>query len=479
MTYCCYPERASTGTRRSIDLCYRFDTRPVVPDTMFFFTSNAGRIRLPRLGSPGHAENSFHVHKHDSAVAVWRDFPFSSTEESEDRLVVTRQRPADEEPICVFEWRFGDGKLTVGRRWSGEFSIFVVEDPELLITSHLRFSLLLCNQMPSRTASIPAGSVWTCNLSRWPYSPTRARKISFNSPYRETYSETVRIVRKRITESVRQLPDSAALLLSGGLDSSIIAAVAKDLGKHLRPFVFAAREPVKSQSDEENDLGCARFVAAHLKLPLREILIDRESVIQNVPLAILLSETPRGTIVDPCTALIEVAKKLSRAGFSSVVMGEAADDLFGSFTFALRYKRGQGLRKYYRAELDVGLPDEKAIVQRVFEAWGISVIDPFWTRKLKAIGYNLPLSFRLDPERLMKRVLRDGFQNLLPPEIIGRPKVVTRNGSQIRYLLESHFGKSRERYRPLFHQIFRSGATWPENLHHLRHLNSWRSLRKP
>jgi asparagine synthetase B (glutamine-hydrolysing) len=160
-------------------------------------------------------------------------------------------------------------------------------------------------------------------------------------------------------------------------------------------------------------------------------------------------------------------------------MGEAADDLFGSFTFALRYKRGQGLRKYYRAELDVGLPDEKAIVQRVFEAWGISVIDPFWTRELKAIGYNLPLSFRLDPKRLMKRILRDGFQDLLPPEIIRRPKVVTRNGSQIRYVLESHFGQTRDRYRPLFHQIFRSGATWPENLHHLRHLNSWRSLRKP
>ena len=156
-------------------------------------------------------------------------------------------------------------------------------------------------------------------------------------------------------------------------------------------------------------------------------------------------------------------------------MGESADDLFGSFTFALRYKRGQGLRKYYREQLDEISPDEKVIIQKVFEAWGISVIDPFWTRELKAIGYNIPLSFRLDPKRLMKRILRDAFRDLLPPEIIRRPKVITRNGSQIRYVLESHFGESRDRYRPLFHQIFRSGTTWPENLPQLRHPNSWRS----
>ena len=445
---------------------------------MFLFTSNANGINVARVRS-GRARHSLRVHTHDSAIVVWRDFPFTTAEKSEDRLLVTRQRPFDQEPVCVFEWRFKEGKLTITRRWSGELSIFVGDGPELLITSHLRFALLVCNEVPSGTKSIPPGSIWTYRVGRRPYSPTRAHKISFNAPYRKTYPQTLKIVRESMIESVRRLPDSTALLLSGGLDSSIIAAVAQQLGKALPAFVFAAREPVKPQSDAENDLVCARRVAAHLKLSLREILIDRERVIQNVPLAILLAETPRGTIVDPCTALIEVARKLARAGFSSVVMGEAADDLFGSFTFALRYKRGQGLRKYYRAELDLGLPDEKAIVQRVFEPWGISVIDPFWTRELKAIGYNIPLSFRLDPKRLMKRILRDGFQDLLPPDIIRRPKVVTRNGSQIRYVLESHFGQSRDRYRPLFHQIFRNGARWPENLHHLRHLNSWRSLRKP
>jgi asparagine synthase (glutamine-hydrolysing) len=446
---------------------------------MFLFTSNTDSIHLPRLGSSGRAQKLLRVHRHDSAVVVWRNSPFASFQQSRDRLVIAFQRASDEEPICIFEWGFHDEKLTLTRRWSGEFSIFSLENPALLIFSHLKLASLLCDQVPSRTKSIPPGWVWTYKLDQRPYSPTRSRAITFKEPYRKTYSQTVRIARKKIIESVKRLPDSAALLLSGGLDSSIIAAVAQDLGRPLPAFVFAARQPVKRQSDEENDLVCARRVAAHLKLPLTEILIDRKRVIQNVPLAIKLAETPRGTIVDPCTALIEVAKKLSRAGFSSVVMGESADDLFGSFTFALRYKRGQGLPKYYREQLDVVSPDEKVIIQKAFEPWGISVIDPFWTWELKAIGYNIPLSFRLDPKRLMKRVLRDAFQDLLPPEIIRRPKVITRNGSQVRYVLESHFGESRDRYRPLFNKIFQCGTTWPENLRQLRHLKSKRSLRQP
>jgi asparagine synthetase B (glutamine-hydrolysing) len=445
---------------------------------MFLFTSNNGRIRLPQGSLSGRKHKLLAFERHGPALAVWRNFPFTSVQQSRDRLVIVLRRPSDEEPICVFEWRFKDGTLSIRRRWSGECSVFAIEDRELLIFSHLRFALLLCNEVPYRAKSIPPGSVWTYSLGQVSYAAHRSGNISFNAPYRQTYSQTVKVVREKIIDSVKRLPGAAALLLSGGLDSSIIAAVAQKLGRPLPAFVFGARQPIKPQSDEESDVVCARLVAAHLKLPLKEILIDRKRVIENVPPAILLAETPRGTIVDPCAALIEVAKRLSRAGFSFVVMGEAADDLFGSFTFALRYKRGQGLRKYYRAELDVGLPDEKAVVQRVFGAWGISVVDPFWTRELKAIGYNIPLSFRLDPKRLMKRVLRDGFQDLLPLEIVLRPKVVTRNGSQIRYVLESHFGTSKDRYRSLFHQIFRSETTWREKPQHLRHLSSWGSLRR-
>ena len=282
------------------------------------------------------------------------------------------------------------------------------------------------------------------------------------------YPDTLRQVRKLIYASVQHLPPSCGLLLSGGLDSSIIAAVAHDLGRTLPAFTFSLNKTIRQQPEQERDLPYARIVAKHLDIPLTEILLTPNQLIRNVPLAVLLAETSRGTIIDPSTALIEVAKRMSQEGLSSVIMGEAADDVFGSFTFVLRYKKGQELQSYYRSELDVGLPEEIAVLQRVFEAWGLSFIDPYWTRELKAIGYNIPLSYRVDPHREMKTILRDAFRDLLPEEVIHRPKVVTRTGSQVRFALENQFGISTHRYRPIYRKIFVEGGSWPKNVWSLR-----------
>jgi asparagine synthetase B (glutamine-hydrolysing) len=158
---------------------------------------------------------------------------------------------------------------------------------------------------------------------------------------------------------------------------------------------------------------------------------------------------------------MEVAQILAKSGFKTVWMGEAADDLFGGFKFALRYYRGAQLKKYFRHELDVSLPNELCIIQKVFEGVGISVVHPFWTKELKVMGYNLPLDCRVDSERLMKRILRDAFSDVLPHDICIRPKGITRDTTQIRWILEKRYGKSRERYRSIFHQIFQDGFKWP------------------
>jgi asparagine synthase (glutamine-hydrolysing) len=191
-----------------------------------------------------------------------------------------------------------------------------------------------------------------------------------------------------------------------------------------------------------------------LDLPLTEILITPDQLVRNVPLAVLHAEVWRATLIDPAAALVDAARRISAAGLSTVVTGEAADGLFGSFTFILRYKKGRGLQSYYRKVLDVSLPEEIAVMQRIFGAWGISLFNPYWTAQLKRIGYNIPISFRVDSRRLMKRILRDAFRDLLPEEIVERPKVVTRNGTQVRFALEAHFGESPRRYRQIFRGIF-------------------------
>ncbi len=434
---------------------------------MFFLVSNETDFNLQRLQTLRRIPGNWEFVQNGSIAIAWLENCFSKVDKFQDRLVITMQRSMDPEAICFLEWRFAPATLTVKRRWSGEFCVYVAKDPDLVITSHLKLAVLACGKMPKSIRAVSPGSSLLIRGSRWEkLQVTRAARPIF--PYRRTYSETVCAVRQLIYSSVKGLPDSAALLLSGGLDSAIIAAVAQDLGKPFTPFVFSLERPIKKQSEQESDLLCSRKLAGHLKIRCDEILLNPQDLIRNVPLAVFQAETHRGTIVDPCTALIEVAKRIAKAGFSAAIMAESADDLFGSFKFALRYRRGQGLRAYYREELDIGLPDELAVLQKVFEPWSIALIDPFWTPELKAIGYNIPLSFRLDPQRLMKRILRDAFADMLPEEIVQRPKVITRDGSQVRYALETAFGESRERYRPLFRRIFSKGSEWPKNLPHPR-----------
>jgi asparagine synthetase B (glutamine-hydrolysing) len=431
---------------------------------MFFFTSNLAKVDLRRLDRLVAIPKLWNKHIVGEAGIVWLRTPFTTVAAIGREFVICLQRPQDPEPICELRWLRSSGELILTRRWSGELSVHVARSAErIIITSHIKLAALACGGCPVEMKRLAPGHTLRLRLRR-PEQGQSTKARSSQASFAMTYAQTLAAVRREMYSSVSKLPDHFALLLSGGLDSSIIAAVARDLKKKVVPYVFSLDRPIVRQTRQESDLLCARIVAKHLGLRCKEIMLDATKLVKNVPLALLLAETPRGTIIDPCAALLEVAKRISHEGFSSVAMGEAADDLFGSFTFALRHTRGQGLRSYYRKELDVGLPDEMAVLQRIFEPWGISLLDPFWTLKFKNIGYNVPLSFRLDSRRLMKRVLRDAFAGMLPTEILMRPKVITRDGTQIRYALAKRFGVSRERYRPMFRRLFVEGRAWPKNL---------------
>jgi asparagine synthetase B (glutamine-hydrolysing) len=425
---------------------------------MFFFTPKGKHKQEECFRSEPYLCGPYHVLRHQEALLVWIEDSFTIGQQQADRVVVEVKPRGDEDPICRLVWHLSTGIVSVRRRWSGEFTAYI-NKRDFFVCSHLRLAVLAYGKVPPGTTLILPGS--RCTFSVLNSGPIRWKKDEkFREGFTMDYSSTVVTVKRLIHESVEERPKGVALLLSGGLDSSSVAAAARALGKNVHAFVFSLKRPMRQQIPEENDLACARIVSAHLRIPCTEILLNRRALVRNVPLAISLAETSRGTVIDDCAALIEVARVVSEAGYSTLWMGEAADDLFGSFKFPLRLYRGLRLRQYYQHELDVSLPNELAILQKVFEPWGIALVQPFWTQALKIIGYNLPVAFRVDPERLMKRVVRDAFANILPAEIVNRPKCITRDSTQVRDVLEAKFGCSRERYRPVFKKIFAQEGKW-------------------
>jgi asparagine synthetase B (glutamine-hydrolysing) len=392
------------------------------------------------------------------AAILWVDDGFTRCTIGDDDLTFTRSLDKKGPPVCGFRWQHTAQNIEIFRRWSGEFHIYFRLDPAPVIASDKKlFSLLPVKHARTRAPQkMVAGSTVTLRRSgqRWV-----ERKLLDRPPPRlgtRTILEAAAIqVRDLLHARVRNASPETLLLLSGGVDSSAVAAAAHNCKIQLATATFAVRGWTAAGDGWQEDMPNARRVVAHLKLRHHEILLDPKVLVRNLPLAVFLAETHRGTIIEEAVALIEVAKFAARRGFRRVWFCDSADDLFGSFHFVLRLYRGKELKKYFREQLTRALPDELAIVQNIFSPWQIAVEDPYWTESFFRLGYHLPTRLRVDRERLMKPILRAAFRGELPDEIVLRPKCVTRDATGVRAVMEKAFGKDRERFRETYNTLVR------------------------
>ena len=405
-----------------------------------------------------------------SGVLLWADNQFTACKYSSNMVCIDMARPEiDGSPLASFKWNLDRGCILLERNWSGIFSLRFSPKPPLIVTSHTKLAALLLKKPVHLPALEPGKSLSAHYRNNWVLKSRKAASPPKPVPsHAMSYRETINRVRQAVFDSVRsKVDDGAALLLSGGIDSTILAAVANCLGIRLRTFTFALLDPPLPEQGLSSDRLCAETAASLYGHRHQTILISRDSLLANIPLAIYLAETARGTIVDELPAHIEMARFFAAQGIHSVLTGEGADDLFGAFPFALRYYQGRELKAFLRRELMRGLPEELAVVQNVYLPWGISLVHPYWTEELRALGYSLPLSYRIDRRRLMKRVLRDAFSDLVPTHLLMRPKGVPRECMQVRPVLEKFFGAASNRYHPILRKMMKRRSRWPEELLHI------------
>ena len=211
-------------------------------------------------------------------------------------------------------------------------------------------------------------------------------------------------------------------LLSGGLDSSLVLTLAREL--HPAPVAYTAVYDPGSA-----DLAAARRVAAHLDVPLIEVPVPAPTR-AAVTEAVRTIETPMKAQVEITLANLPLARAIASDGYRVALSGEAADELFGGYGNLIRAAHGtddDGWRALRRAQLDKMARGNFMRVNKVFMAAGVEARLPFMHRPL----VDLALAAGLADCPPGKKLLKQAATGVLPDWVIRRVKDTFQGGTGI------------------------------------------------
>ncbi|RMH27827.1 MAG: asparagine synthase (glutamine-hydrolyzing) [Planctomycetota bacterium] len=153
---------------------------------------------------------------------------------------------------------------------------------------------------------------------RWHWTPAPADEVDEGAEAR-----TREVVGESLEAHLRADAPLCALL-SGGLDSTILTALARERLDGLR--TYAAGAPGGSEND---DLACAAAVASELGVAHERAIVDREAFVQSWPEMVRAMGVPLSTPNE--TAIFAVASRLRADGCVVTISGEGADELFAGY----------------------------------------------------------------------------------------------------------------------------------------------------
>ncbi len=219
------------------------------------------------------------------------------------------------------------------------------------------------------------------------------------------------------------------VLLSGGLDSSIIAAVTKK---------FASKRIESNDTQQawypqlhsfavglvgSPDLAAARTVAAHIDSVHHEINFTIQEGLDAIRDVIYHLETYDVTTIRASTPMYLLARVIKSMGIKMVLSGEGSDEIFGGYLYFHKAPDAKAfheetVRKLFKLHLYDCLRANKSLA-----AWGIEGRVPFLDKEF------MDVAMRLNPEekmakngRMEKYILRKAFEGLLPDSILWRQK---------------------------------------------------------
>jgi asparagine synthase (glutamine-hydrolysing) len=219
------------------------------------------------------------------------------------------------------------------------------------------------------------------------------------------------------------------VLLSGGLDSSVISAVAKKF----------AQKRIESDDNSDAwypqlhsfgvglegspDLIAAQKVALHLRTIHHEIKFTIQEGLDAIRDVIYNIETYDVTTIRASTPMYLMARVIKSMGIKMVLSGEGSDELFGGYLYFhkapnAREFHEETVRKLSKLHMYDCLRANKSLA-----AWGIEGRVPFLDKEFIDVAMRInPQDKMINGERMEKWILRKAFEDMLPESVVWRQK---------------------------------------------------------
>ena len=219
------------------------------------------------------------------------------------------------------------------------------------------------------------------------------------------------------------------VLLSGGLDSSVISAIAEKYserriedggrGKAWWPRLHSFAVGLKGAPD----LAKAKLVADHIGTVHHEINYTIQEGLDAIRDVIYFIETYDVTTVRASTPMYLLARVIKSMGIKMVLSGEGADEIFGGYLYfhkapSARAFHEETVRKLSKLYLYDCLRANKSL-----SAWGVEGRVPFLDKEFLDVAMRTNPEAKMCPGRTIeKRIVREAFADLLPDAVAWRQK---------------------------------------------------------
>jgi len=219
------------------------------------------------------------------------------------------------------------------------------------------------------------------------------------------------------------------VLLSGGLDSSLISAITQkfaarriednDLADAWWPKVHSFACGLEGSPD----LEAAQKVADSIGTIHHSVLFTEQEGIDALKEVIYHLETYDVTTIRASTPMYLMARKIKAMGIKMVLSGEGADEIFGGYLYFHKAPNAQEFHEELIRKLDKLHMFDCLRANKSMSAWGIEARVPFLDKNF------MDVAMRINPEdkmcgngKMEKAVLRSSFEGYLPKEILWRQK---------------------------------------------------------